>query len=118
MVAINFKKHFAILVEKGLKVQTIRQNTKAYTGCKLQLYYGQRTKQCRKLMDAICTSVRSIVLVSNCVSLPSGWLAVEDMDAFARKDGFIDYAEMWKFFEPRADEGGCFDGYLIEWRAG
>jgi hypothetical protein len=113
MVAINFKKHFAILVEKGIKRQTIRENTKASSGKLLQLYYGQRTKQCRKLMDAVCKSTRSVILRQNQAATTSG--AISDLNAFARKDGFKDYEEMWNFFEPRADECGEFHGWLIEW---
>lgn len=113
MVAINFKKEFSGFVERGEKRQTIREQCRAYTGCKLQLYYGQRTKQCRKLLDAVCTSTQHIFLRSN-----SAWGAsfiCDDLDAFAKKDGFENYAEMWKFFEARADEDGCFSGFLIEW---
>jgi len=32
--------------------------------------------------------------------------AIGDLDEFARKDGFSNYTEMWKFFEPRTDELG------------
>lgn len=114
MVAFNFQKHFAILVEKGMKCQTIRESPRgAMTGKRLQLYYGQRTKQCQKLMDAVCKSTPSIILRQNQAATTSG--AIGDLDAFARKDGFIDYADMWKFFEPRADESGEFHGWLIEW---
>jgi len=113
MVAINFKKEFAAAVESGEKRQTIREKCRAYTGCKLQLYYGQRTKQCRKLLDAVCKSTCSIT-VTNFGVLTGKDGHISDVDAFARKDGFKDYAEMWKFFEPRA-EAGMFNGFLIEW---
>lgn len=113
MVAINFKKNFAALVEKGIKRQTIRENTKASSGKALQLYYGQRTRQCRKLLDAVCKATCPITLKQNQATTACG--GVGDLDAFARKDGFIDYVDMWKFFEPRADENGEFHGWLIEW---
>lgn len=114
MVAFNFKKHFAILVEKGMKRQTIRESARGVSSGKaMQLYYGQRTKQCHKLMDAVCKSTCTIILRSNQAATTSG--GIDDLDAFARKDGFIDYGEMWKFFEPRADENGEFHGWLIEW---
>ena len=115
MVAINFKKEFASLVESGKKRQTIREKTKAMTGSKLQLYYGQRTKQCRKLMDAICIRTRHIILRQNEITGALVDVQDKDLDKFARADGFKDYAEMWKFFEPRADSQGDFCGWLIEW---
>ena len=114
MVAINFKKEFAAAVESGEKHQTIREKCRAFTGCKLQLYYGQRTKQCRKLMDAVCKSTCSIIVTALTVHTSrDGYITNED--AFARKDGFKDFTEMWKFFESRADENGEFHGWLIEW---
>jgi len=114
MVAFNFQKHFAILVEKGIKRQTIRENVRgAATGKSLQLYYGQRTKQCRKILDTNCKSTMPITLKMN--QAYTNLYYVDDLDAFARKDGFLDYSEMWKFFEPRADENGKFNGWLIEW---
>lgn len=113
MVAINFKKEFAGLVESGKKRQTIRESCRAFSGCKLQLYYGQRTKQCRKLMDAVCKRTVSIRLKENDVLPTVG--KRPNFDAFAKRDGFKNYTEMWKFFQPRADENGEFWGWLIEW---
>lgn len=113
MVAISFMKQFAPLVESGKKRQTIREKTKAFTGCKLQLYYGQRTKKCRKLMDAVCTRTLSIRLSECEVILTVG--RRPNIDAFARRDGFKNYREMWNFFKSRADENGVFWGWLIEW---
>jgi hypothetical protein len=114
MVAINFKKQFADLVESCKKRQTIRETTKAMTGTKLQLYYGQRTKQCRKVMDAICTATCQIRVRRYDI-----WTTrdgdIEDIESFARKDGFTNFEEMWKFFADRADECGEFHGWLIEW---
>lgn len=117
MVAFNFQKQFADLVESGKKRQTIRENPRgAATGKKLQLYYGQRTKQRRKLMDAVCSRTRQIVLRSSQVVIGLVDLRDDhDLDNFAKADGFKDYAEMWKFFEPRADQLGEFHGWLIEW---
>lgn len=115
MVAFNFKKQFSGLVESGLKRQTIRENARgAATGKPLQLYYGQRTKQCQKLRDAVCQSTCQITITSLTIHTSKyGYLL--DEDAFARKDGFANFAEMWKFFEPRSDENGEFHGWLIEW---
>lgn len=54
MPAYNFQKQFAPLVESGQKRQTIRAIGKrrhARPGESLQLYTGQRTKACRKLIS-------------------------------------------------------------------
>ena len=117
MVAIDFKPQFADAVASGKKLQTIRAKTKAFRGCELQLYTGLRTKACRKLRDAICESVVKIVLYKT-LAQPLNNAAVVGpalLDEFAKRDGFKTYAEMWAFFEPRADENGEFHGFLIKW---
>ncbi|WP_150213004.1 hypothetical protein [Candidatus Tokpelaia sp.] len=66
MVVYNFKEQFADLVASGEKCQTIRRLGKrshARAGDRLQLYTGQRTKSCRKLGEAICTSVTPIKIL-------------------------------------------------------
>lgn len=114
MVAINFMKQFAGDVESGKKRQTIRENTKASSGKKLQLYTGQRTKRCRKLLDVVCKSTCSIIVTSSSIHTSrDGYITNED--EFAKKDGFKSFAEMWKFFEQRSNENGEFHGWLIEW---
>lgn len=116
MVALNFQKQFAADVETGRKRQTIRENTKARAGCALQLYYGQRTKQCRKLKDAVCISAQRVTLMKT-LAQPQGTAAVMgiNLEEFAQADGFKTYADMWAFFEPRANEEGEFHGYLVRW---
>lgn len=116
MVALNFMKQFVSDIESGKKRQTIRENTKAKSGCYLQLYYGQRTKQCRKLGDAICISVQKVVIMATGVQQQgSTFCAGYQAEAFAQADGFKTYAEMWDFFKGRANEHGEFIGFLIRW---
>lgn len=116
MVALNFKQQFATDVETGKKRQTVRERTKAYRGCNLQLYTGMRQKGCRKLKDVVCVSTEPIVLMSTLVQ-PAGNTAIMGMhlDEFARADGFKTYDHMWAFFEERADQHGEFHGVLIRW---
>jgi len=124
MVAINFKERFADDVESGRKKQTIRQKARCEPGDKLQLYTGQRTAQCRKLLDAECTSVRKITITQMGIwldgeQLPCGFARrddTEDCDGdFARKDGFQDFCEMADFFHEQY--GGLpFHGFLIQWK--
>lgn len=116
MVALNFKPQFAALVKSGRKRQTIRSlANKASAGKMLQFYTGQRTAHCRKLRkDAVCKSTEYVDISANSISTTSRG-KIFDLDDFAKADGFRDFNAMWKFFEPRADEGGSFNGLLIKW---
>ena len=67
MPALNFKKQFADKVERGEKRQTIRalraDGRNPQPGQTLFLYTGMRTKSCRKLGEAVCSSVEQIDIV-------------------------------------------------------
>lgn len=114
MVAINFSPQFAGPVERGEKRQTIRRGKKCGPGDALQLYTGQRTKACRKLRDAVCKDVTYVVLTARGVTLGDKRRFPDDIDEFARLDGFADYAAMWKWFSERY-ETNSFTGYVIRW---
>lgn len=124
MVAYNFKSQFASLVESGAKRQTIRALGKrrhAKPGELLQLYTGQRTRYCRKLLDATCGDVTPILMnitPENGLTVFLGGIDCEifDLIALAKADGFgqgeadpLD--EFIRFFEDRMP----FEGVLIEW---
>lgn len=110
------------------KRQTIRALGKrrhARPGEVIQLYTAMRTKQCRKLGEARCVSVGGVLLKwsewpSFCTfNIRDGrrvgpTVLIPDMEEFARLDGFVDFAEMRKFW---ADEHGgeTFEGVLIKW---
>lgn len=115
VVAINFSERFAGPVERGEKRQTIRRSKKCEAGAALQIYTGQRTKACRKLLDAVCKDVTYVGLTERGVTLGT---TVDrfprDIDEFARLDGFKDYADMWKWFSERY-ETNSFTGYIIRW---
>jgi len=52
MVAYNFQKQFEQKIKDGSKKHTIRRHSKrrqAQRGDALQLYFGMRTKHCRKI---------------------------------------------------------------------
>ena len=114
MPALNFKKEFADLVESGKKTQTIRRPWKRpiYTGDKLYLYTGMRTKSCRKLGEGVCKSVKQITISSD------GWVNVDHIEfpasRIAYKDGFNSVEDFIGFFLKRY--GLPFRGILIEWR--
>lgn len=117
MVAFNFKKEFAPDVESGEKTQTIREKLRCKVGDKLQLYTGQRTKSCRKLMDTICIGIAKIKIDSDCPwSLSNVEGEVHTMrngKPFHELDGFKNAKDMVDFFEK--NYGLPFEGYLIVW---
>jgi hypothetical protein len=114
VVAINFSPQFADAIQRGEKRQTIRRGRKCEAGARLQLYTGQRTKACRKLMDAICRDVTYVGLTAAGFTLGNVERFPRDMDEFARLDGFRDYADMWAWFSQRYDTNS-FTGYIIRW---
>ena len=119
MPAINFQPRFAELVESGRKTQTIRKSNRFKVGDTVQLYTGQRTKQCRKLGEGVVTGVHWFYLRYDherrpyflIASLP---LTFSHMDEFAERDGFISAQDMIDWFEKQ--HGLPFKGWLITWR--
>lgn len=117
MPALNFQKQFADKVESGEKRQTIRAMRKRpfKTGDKLYLYYGMRTKSCRKLGEAVCNSVEDVKICKNGVIYINGvgkWFSAS-YDKIAREDGFKDWNEMFNWF--KKTHGLPFHGQLIKW---
>lgn len=114
MVAINFSERFAGPVERGEKRQTIRRTMKCKPGDKLQIYTGQRTKSCRKLLDAVCKDVRPVTLTRGTLEVGGAVYMSDPAAAFARADGFSEYDEMWNWFSQRY-KTSRFEGFVISW---
>lgn len=121
MPALNFQERFAPSVESGEKRQTIRKHRKRpfVVGDTLIFYTGQRTPRCRKLADAVAVSAVDIEIRPHEVEVDNGgWLetfvAPDDLDTFARADGFTDWEEMVSWFEQ--NHGLPFNGQLIRWQ--
>lgn len=116
MVAFNFQSQFVPLIVSGIKRQTIRQEARAKPGDLFQLYTGQRTKACRKLIepDPICTLVDYVVIRPEYLTLGNTKKHAGDADAFAVRDGFEGYDDMVMWF---ADTYGSpyFQGYVHVW---
>lgn len=88
-------------------------------GERLQLYTGQRTKACRKLVDPdpICIAFRPIYMFigsEEILRIDIDDVEVEDIDRFADDDGFTDAAAMHNFFLKMYGRGS-FVGSLINW---
>lgn len=117
MVAINFSSRFASLVESGVKRQTIRRTARCKVGDRLQIYTGQRTADCRKLInpDPVCTYVGYVHLRPDGINVGVPDNHPRNIDDFARADGFRDYADMHAWF---AETYGSsfFVGSIIRWR--
>ena len=108
MPAINFKPQFAALVESGAKTQTIRKTNRFKIGDVVQLYTGQRTKQCRKLGEGVVEMVLPFYMSR------SPLLCRDAYAAIAMADGFANADEMFDWFEKQ--HGLPFEGWLIKWR--
>lgn len=128
MSAYNFKKEFAPLVESGQKRQTIRAIGKrrhARPGDRLQLYTGQRTKVCRKLIlpDPVCISVHAVYMFKIIerrrdkhayqLYLDGELISWHEVPEIANADGFENSTEFFNFFEDV--HGMPFRGVLIKW---
>jgi len=118
MVAYNFQAQFADDVESRKKRQTIRawgKKRHAFPGEPVQLYTGQRTAHCRKLVDPDphC-NLRAPITIDFCtVRLAFKMLDVDEIDQMAEADGFTDRHEFFEFF--RKAHGFPFEGLLIGW---
>ncbi len=130
MVAYSFKSRFAEPILKGTKTQTIRAPRKRHArpGETLQLFTGMRTKQCKLIREARCIAVYDATLflrdqlgvaygddareyIEAFAQLGAGRMS----DAFARADGFEDYADMRAFWAKEHSGVEVFDGVLIRW---
>jgi len=114
-----FKPQFALLVEAGTKLQTVRPKPKRMPkpGDKISLRTWTdkpyRSKQ-RVLMESTITKVESVQFTSlNRVQFNDGLLSCEEAWAFAKADGFSSPAAMFEWFEN--NHGLPFEGIVIHW---
>ncbi len=117
MPALNFQARFAGLVESGAKRQTIRKRRKDGRDPKpsdtLHFFTAMRTKACRRLGRATCTSVDPVYVGVAGIKIGCDWIDVADEDVFARADGFASAAELIDWFS--RTHGLPFEGLLIRW---
>ena len=129
MPALNFDKIFSTMVANGTKRQTIRKPKvpPIVPGDHLVLYTGMRTKDCRKLREADCTQVISLVIEESDIIIKNDFcpiyktyvyvdgrhLSFEDQLALAAADGFGSVPEFISWF--RDFYGLPFIGNIITW---
>lgn len=124
MVAYSFKRRFVAPIQSQLKRQTIRAPRKgrsrhAQPGDVLQLYTAMRTKYCTLIGTATCLSAQPIrIEVDNAViGFQSGrtLTTIDELDDFARMDGFTDWKDMRAFWKAEHPNTEIFAGVLIRW---
>lgn len=117
MTAFNFKPEFVPMIESGHKRSTIRSTRRCSPGGIMQLYTGQRTKSCRKIMDVRCIGVAEIEINDSDIwRLPNpaeGKVFVNPR--LAHQEGFQNEVDMLAFF--RTKYGLPYRGWLHVWGA-
>jgi hypothetical protein len=83
----------------------------------LQLYTGQRTKACRKLVspDPVCTLVDYVGIRPEYLTLGNARLHKGDANDFARRDGFDNFDDMVNWFS-RTYGSPYFQGFVHVWK--
>jgi hypothetical protein len=117
MVAYSFQKRFEMPILSGRKHQTIRKIGKrrhARPGDELQLYVGMRTKACRLIARARCSSLSAVELDFKHSRVKIDGRDVDPTD-FAISDGFWDWRELVDFWGRHHTELALFKGVMIKW---
>jgi hypothetical protein len=116
MVAINFTV-FQDRILAGAKRQTIRRTARCRPGDRLQLYTGMRTKQCRKLGEAVCTRVEHVMIpvaaLRHVILDNRRVLRGRAAALFAEADGFTSLEAFFAFFQLHYELP--FEGAVISW---
>jgi hypothetical protein len=120
MVAYSFNPRFGQPIVDRTKGGTIRSNRKRHArpGEALQLYQGMRTKRCRLISREVCLDVQPAELNFRlqCVTVARAtWIHAHALDAFARFDGFVDWAALRQFWRETHDTTTAFTGHHIRW---
>jgi len=113
MPAYSFKERFVPLILSGEKKQTIRNKRKgqAKPGNPLYLFYGMRTKWCKRLLDTTCTAVKSIEIKrTGSVYINGRKLTNMEKNILAYDDGFRHEDDLLRGY------GGCFQIMLRWWK--
>jgi hypothetical protein len=118
MAAYSFKKQFIPYILDGSKTHTIRGKRKHpdKPGATFYGYYGMRTKQCRKLIEAPVLRLEDIRMERARIWIDSEELDRAEKNTLAWRDGFREglFDQMLSFWI--ANHGTTdFHGDLIHW---
>jgi hypothetical protein len=116
MPAYSFKEMFVHLVLNGKKTQTIRKKRKysVKAGDILYLYFGLRTKWCRKLKEVKCKKVDVIQIHKSGVVAVNGVpLNCKEKEKLAEADGFPNFSTMLVWWQQTHQLP--FEGNIIYW---
>lgn len=140
MPALSFMKQFAAPVERGDKTHSVRAKRKRpwKVGDKLALYTAMRTKFCRLLFRTVVTKVQDITIRNHTtrrfedteyspgrrcfgpwitVVIDEVELSDDEMESFARSDGFADLFAFARFWEKNHEiHKQPFHGDVIHWK--
>jgi hypothetical protein len=127
MPAYSFKKQFVPAVESGKKTITIRKTLRgASKGKTAHLYYGLRTKQCRKIGEGVIefalpikfyetSDGKFVALVgTEEISTHKAHLVCDGLHRLALDDGFDSVEAMHAFFKEQYTLP--FEGFVIAWK--
>lgn len=122
MVAYSFQPRFVQAILAGTKAQTIRgaRRRHARRGDMVQLYSGQRSRDCILLGEAPCIAADSVRLEFYPANfLPRIWvndqrINIVEHNTFAQADGFEDIHDMQRFWLAKHGNGP-FVGTIIRW---
>jgi hypothetical protein len=123
----NFKARFAPRILDGSKCHTIRplRDRSDKPGNTLHLYTGLRTKSARLLKRVECVRIEEITIEHHperfldddpnlfSVTIDGVVLDRGECEAFARRDGFENFADMMEFWSGRLP----FKGQILHWKA-
>jgi uncharacterized protein YqfB (UPF0267 family) len=122
----NFKERFTPRILDGSKTHTIRPKRaiEDKPGNTLHLYTGLRTKKSRLLMRVSCVKIEEIAIEYHpesflddepelySVTIDGVELDRGECEAFARRDGFENFADMMNFWQGRLP----FRGQIVHWK--
>jgi hypothetical protein len=117
MPGYNFKEEFVQPILTGKKRQTIRKPRKRPTkpGDMIYIWVRMRTKNARKLGEAICQSVTPLKITLTDIVLDEQKLGPREVLDFAQADGFVNQLAFFEFFEKQYGEPEKLDFELIKW---
>ncbi|MCX5512252.1 hypothetical protein [Kaistia algarum] len=120
MVAYSFKARFIPKIEDGSKRHTIRADRArhARAGEPVQLYEGMRTRTCRLIGAPQCLLVGPIRIFVHLDRIECGpwtYRTAGELDLFAERDGFEDWADMCDFWMDEHPSTAVFSGQIIFW---